>query len=222
MFTTGKLREKIFHFLTWLTQGSSYLVPSAYAVMHRMHHEHSDTEEDPHSPHFFKDVFGMMMHTKEIYQGFVNGKLTAASKFCHDLPQWTKFDKFADHIITRVSWGVLYSLVYLFVILYFDCSFFWLLLLPIHYLMGPVQGAIVNWCGHKYGYQNYNNGDKSQNTSPVGLFLMGELFQNNHHKFPTSINFAKRWFEVDITFLALKVLHWMRIIKIIPIQKNVE
>ena len=52
MYTTGRKREKTFYFLTWLTQGSSFLVPRAYAVMHRMHHEYSDTEKDPHSPQF--------------------------------------------------------------------------------------------------------------------------------------------------------------------------
>ena len=67
MFTTGKIREKIFHVLTWMSQGSSYLVPRAYAVMHRMHHDFSDTAQDPHSPHFFKDVFSMMIKTKGIY-----------------------------------------------------------------------------------------------------------------------------------------------------------
>ena len=64
-----------FIFLTWFTQGSSFLVPRAYAVMHRMHHEYSDTEQDPHSPHFFKDVWHMMLHTAKIYQAFITGKI---------------------------------------------------------------------------------------------------------------------------------------------------
>ena len=29
------------------------------------------------------------------------------------------------------------------------------LLLPVHFLMGPFHGAIVNWAGHKYGYRNF-------------------------------------------------------------------
>ena len=215
MFTTGKVREKIFHLLTWMTQGSSYLVPKAYAVMHRMHHAHSDTEEDPHSPHFFKDVIGMMRHTGKIYNDFVEGKRTAASEFCQDLPEWTKFEKFGSHNITRVAWGVLYSVIYLLIINHFNLSYFWLLLLPIHYLMGPVQGAIVNWCGHKYGYQNFDNGDHSHNTGPFGVFLLGELFQNNHHKFPQAANFAKKWFEFDVTYIVMMGLHKLRIIRLV-------
>ena len=215
MFTTGQFREKMLHILTWLTQGSSYLVPRAYAVMHRLHHVHSDTAHDPHSPHFFKDVIGMMLHTRDIYNDFVRGKLTAASEYCHDLPIWTGFERFADHSITRLSWVAAYIAVYAAMIYYLDLSFLWFALLPIHFLMGPVQGAIVNWCGHKYGYQNYDNGDHSHNSEPIGLFLLGELYQNNHHKFPTAANFAKKWFEWDPTYTVMLVLHRLRIIQLV-------
>jgi len=60
MYTTTKTREKFFYLSTWLVQGSSFLVPRAYGVMHRMRHVYSDTEKDPHSPHFFKDIYQMM------------------------------------------------------------------------------------------------------------------------------------------------------------------
>ncbi len=73
MYDTSKGWERVFYFCTWFFQGSSYLIPRAYGVMHRMHHEYSDTEHDPHSPHFFKDVWHMMTHTREIYAGFVTG-----------------------------------------------------------------------------------------------------------------------------------------------------
>ncbi len=214
MFTMGPVREKIFFIFTWMSQGSSYLVPRAYAVMHRMHHDFSDTEKDPHSPHFFKDVISMMLKTKEIYTGFVTGKLTAAYKYCQDLPVWEKFEKFAGSSYTRLAWGALYTAFYLLIIIKFDLSYFWLLLLPIHYLMGPIHGAIVNWCGHKYGYSNFDNHDKSKNSEPIGFLLMGELFQNNHHKYPTSANFAKRWFEFDPTYVILVMMHYTGIIRL--------
>jgi stearoyl-CoA desaturase (Delta-9 desaturase) len=80
--------------------------------------------------------------------------------------------------------------------------------------MGPLHGAIVNWCGHKYGYQNFNNGDHSKNSVPVDVFLMGELMQNNHHKAPSRVNFARRWFEIDPGYLILKLITVMGIIKV--------
>ena len=217
MYTTGKKREKIFYFLTWFTQGSSFLVPRAYAVMHRMHHVFSDTEKDPHSPHFFKDVVGMMMHTKKIYHGFLTNKLTVEKEFTKDyLPIWQRLDRFGDRNWVRIMFIIAYTAFYV----YFAPSAWWFLLLPIHFLMGPVQGAIVNWCGHKYGYANYKNGDHSKNSEPWGIFLMGELFQNNHHKYGTSANFAKKWFEWDPTYTIMVLMHHMRIIKLKPVKSK--
>ena len=89
----------------------------------------------------------------------------------------------------------------------------WYLLLPVHFLMGPIQGALVNWCGHKYGYANYNNGDHSKNTEPFGILLMGELFQNNHHKFRNNVNFAKRWFELDPAYQVMRLMNAVGIIR---------
>ena len=218
MYTMHPVTEKAFHFLTWFFQGSSFLPPRAYAVMHRMHHEYSDTGEDPHSPHFFKDVVGMMMHTRVIYQGFLYGRLTPESRFCHDLPSWPAMDRIGNHPLVRITWGLLYSSLYVFLISRFDLSWFWMLLLPIHYFMGPIQGAIVNWCVHKYGYQNFDNGDHSKNSEVWGFALLGELFQNNHHKFPQSANFAQKWFELDPTYITLKIMSRFRIIRLVPVR----
>jgi stearoyl-CoA desaturase (Delta-9 desaturase) len=81
--------------------------------------------------------------------------------------------------------------------------------------MGPIQGALVNWCGHKYGYVNYDTRDRSRNTVNLDFLLMGELFQNNHHKFPSRANFAVKWFEFDPTYPLLRLLQSMRIIRLI-------
>ena len=40
---------------------------------------------------------------------------------------------------------------------------------PVHWIMGPMHGAIVNWCGHRYGYRNFEIDDDSRNTLPVRL-----------------------------------------------------
>ena len=85
-------------------------------------------------------------------------------------------------------------------------------LLPIHYVMGPVHGAIVNWCGHKYGYRNFENGDDSRNTLPFDFLTAGELFQNNHHKFGMSPNFAVRRFELDPSYQVMRLFAALGII----------
>ena len=211
MYTASKGWERVFYFSTWFFQGSSYLVPRAYGVMHRMHHEYSDTEHDPHSPHFFKDVWTMMVQTRKLYNSFLTRKNVPDAKFMEEpLPEWHSLDRFGDHIVTRVIFGLSYIAFYVA----FAPSWIWFLLLPIHFLMGPVQGAIVNWCGHKYGYSNFDNHDHSRNSSPWGILLLGELFQNNHHKFKDSPNLAKKWFELDPTYPVMKLMNFVGIIKL--------
>lgn len=214
MYSTTKNWEKVFYFSTWFVQGSSYLVPRAYGVMHRMHHTYSDTEKDPHSPLFFKDIWHMMKHTAAIYHSFATGVNKPDDEFVKEyLPTWPLLDKIGHSNITRILFGAAYISVYII----FAPNAWWFLLLPIHFLMGPVQGAIVNWFGHKYGYSNYNNGDHSKNSSPFGIILMGELFQNNHHHAKNNANFARKWFEFDVTFLIMKTMHKLKIIRLTPL-----
>src|SRR5690606_15166609 len=121
-------------------------------------------------------------------------------------------DKIGDAWPSRIAWGLIYIAIYV----YFVNADQWylFLLLPIHFLMGPIHGAIVNWSGHKYGYSNFDNNDKSKNSLIVDFVMGGELFQNNHHKHADSANFAKKWFEIDPTYPVIKVLHILRIIRL--------
>jgi stearoyl-CoA desaturase (delta-9 desaturase) len=86
--------------------------------------------------------------------------------------------------------------------------------------MGPIQGAIVNWCGHKYGYSNFNNADHSKNTGPFGFVLLGELFQNNHHHAKGDANFAKKWFEVDLTYQIMRIFNFAGIIRLNKVNQS--
>ncbi len=202
--------EKFFYLILLISQGSSFLNPRAYAILHRMHHAYSDTEKDPHSPHFFKDVFGMMIATKNMYMDYLKHKIEPEPAFRGNYPEWPLIDRIGDSWIWRISCGLFYIGFYIAF-----AEYWWMfILLPIHFLMGPLHGAIVNWCGHKYGYSNHDNEDHSKNSLPWDFLLMGELFQNNHHKKPNSPNFATKWWEFDPTYPVMKVLHWMRIIRI--------
>ncbi|RXK83083.1 fatty acid desaturase [Filimonas effusa] len=215
LYTTHKNWERFFYFSTWLTQGSSFLVPRAYGVLHRMHHEYSDTEKDPHSPHFFKDIWQMMWHTAKVFTQIRTGEKQPEPQFTKEyLPKWDLLDRWGNTLLVRLVFMAAYTTIYII----FAPNYWWFLLLPIHFLMGPIQGAVVNWCGHKYGYSNYSNGDHSRNSTPWGVLLMGELFQNNHHYEKNSANFAMKWFEFDTTYLIMRVLNKVRIIKLIPLE----
>ncbi|CAH0170605.1 hypothetical protein SRABI27_01016 [Pedobacter sp. Bi27] len=210
MFKMELFWERFFYLILLISQGSSFLNPRAYAILHRMHHAYSDTEKDPHSPHFFKDVFGMMVATKNMYMNYLQFKIQPEPAFQGNYPEWPIVDKIGNSWAWRIACGLFYIGFYVAF-----ANHWWLfILLPIHFLMGPLHGAIVNWCGHKYGYSNHDNDDHSKNSLPWDFLLMGELFQNNHHKKPNSPNFATKWWEFDPTYPVMKVLHWMRIIKI--------
>jgi len=214
--------EKYFYTLTWISQGSSYLSPRAYALLHRMHHAYSDTEKDPHSPHHTENLFTMMWKTKDIYNDFVYNRVQPDPKFDRNYPVWPRLEKIADTWFSRIAWGTFYVLVYIAAYVYLDMPWYLFFLLPIHFLMGPIHGAIVNWSGHKYGYSNFDNHDKSKNSLIFDFFMLGELFQNNHHKLPNRVNFGAKWYEVDPVYPIIKFLHWVRIIRLKVIGSNIK
>jgi stearoyl-CoA desaturase (Delta-9 desaturase) len=210
MFTTSKVWERVFYLLAYLFEGASFLNPRAYALMHRAHHAFSDTEQDPHSPHFFVDVYQMMKATIITFGDYVKRIKDPEAQFPGHYPEWPLVDRMGSSLLSRLLFGAAYAAFYIF----FAAHWWLFLLLPIHFMMGPIHGAIVNWCGHKYGYSNFDNKDKSKNTTPFDFLMLGELFQNNHHKHPNSANFAKRWFEIDPVYPVMKLMHWLGIIKI--------
>jgi stearoyl-CoA desaturase (Delta-9 desaturase) len=214
MFKMSYGWERFFYFLTFLLQGSSYLNPRAYAILHREHHAFSDTPRDPHSPHIYPNLFTMMTVTLKRYKGFQMRRIEPEARFDGATPEWPWIDEFGRSWTSHLLFGTAYTLVYIA----FAPSWHWFLLLPIHYLMGPIHGAIVNWCGHKYGYRNFETTreDKSRNTLIFDFVTLGELFQNNHHKFAMSPNFAARWFEVDPSYPAIKAMAWLGIIELRP------
>ena len=153
MFTMSKGWERFFHLLTFVAQGSSYLNPRAYAILHREHHAYSDTPKDPHSPHLYPNLFTMMRHTLTRYQALqpqhdrARGALRPAQRrsgrrstasVAAGRRTWRSWRLYTGVLRrVRAALGVLPAL-------------------PVHFLMGPIHGAIVNWCGHKYGYRNFD------------------------------------------------------------------
>ena len=202
MFRLSRFWERTFHLVTYVLQGSSYLVPSAYAYLHRAHHAYSDTDKDPHTPHRFENVFTMMWETKKQYSALVQGALPE-ERFRGHVPNWPALDRLGDSNWSRLGWGVAYTLVYIA----FAPHWAFFLLLPAHYMMGPIHGAIVNWAGHKYGYRNFDTRDKSRNVIPWDVVTLGELFQNNHHRHAQSAKFAQRAFEWDPAYGFIRALN---------------
>jgi stearoyl-CoA desaturase (delta-9 desaturase) len=213
MFTMSKTTEKIFIFLSWFTQGSSYLSPYSYGILHRLHHAYADTEKDPHSPKYDKNIWAMMWRTKVIYMDILNDRYPVEAKFKKDLPHWPAFERFADSWFSRIAWGTLYVLFYIA----FATHWWMFLLLPIHFLMGPFHGAIINWFAHTIGSIRFKMNDTSRNLFPVDFLMLGESYHNNHHSHPGRANFGIKWYEIAPVYPFIRLFHWMRIIKLKPI-----
>lgn len=210
MFMMSKKTEKVFFVLTWVMQGSSYLSPYAYGVLHRLHHSFTDTKDDPHSPSYTKGLFALMWKTKKIYTDIDTGKHDVDPKFAKNIPEWKIFDRFAHSRVSRIGWIIVYFIFYAF----FATQWWMWLLFPITCLTGPVHGAIINYFAHKYGYRNFKTPDTSKNFLPVDILMLGESYHNNHHKLMARPNFGVRWFEIDPVYLIIKFLSWVKIIKL--------
>lgn len=210
-FTMSKTTEKVFYVLTWLFQGSNYLSPYGYGVMHRMHHAYADTPDDPHSPKYDESIFKMMWKTKTIYSGIASKVTKVDKRFTDGVPDWYVFDKLARTKVSRVMWGLLYFSVY-----WNFATVWWLwLLFPLQLALSPIHGAIINWFAHKYGYRNFEVGDTSRNFLPVDFLMMGESYHNNHHKNGSSANFGGiRWHELDPTYIIIKILDKVGVIEL--------
>ena len=208
MFKMNKFWEKVFFFFTFIFQGSSFLNPAAYAIMHRRHHSFTDTEKDPHSPLFIKNIILFNIVTAKRYRELVEninqGKIKEKN-----LPRWPFLEKLGESLLIRA----LFILIYFSFYYSFTTASWQYIFLPINIFMGPLHGFIVNWFGHKTGYRNFPElEDNSKNSLPMDFLMMGELYQNNHHKKPNDINFAVRLFELDFGFLISALLKKIRII----------
>lgn len=209
-FTMSRRWERFFFIFTYITQGSHYLSPRAYAIMHRIHHAHTDTEQDPHSPNFSSNIFSMMLRTRKIYNDIFQGHQQVDAKFTKNLPEWPKFDRWANSYLSRILWIAAYVTFFVF----YATSPWLYLLLPVIIVLAAFHGAIINWFAHKFGYRNFRLNNTSENLFSVDVLMLGESYHNNHHKRPSAVNFGVRWHEIDPVYPIILLLHKLGVIKI--------
>jgi len=189
-----RLRRFVVRTGNWVTG----IDPKGWACMHRLHHLHSDTRLDPHSPSN-EGVLGVFFKQHRSLERVLAGLLT-------NHPRYTSVVSDLDFPVhwlnrKRMWWLPLaiYSLVAVSLGLITGA---WLL--AVAFLFGmmthPVQGWMVNSFGHRFGYRNFDLADDSRNNTMVAWLVVGEGYQNNHHADPSAAKFSKRWFEVDMGY----------------------
>ena len=202
--------EKFFYIFTFLTQGSSYMSARTYGLLHRLHHAYTDTEDDPHSPTFSKHAIDLMNQTRKKYADIYNRKTVVEEKFTKNLPDWPAFDRFAHPWFTRLLWVAAYTAFYF----YFATAPWQFIFLPLSIIIGPLHGGIINWFAHKYGHTNFAMNNTSKNLFYIDVLMLGEAYHNNHHKFPSSINFGVKRNEIDPIYFIILLFNKLGIIRL--------
>jgi stearoyl-CoA desaturase (delta-9 desaturase) len=202
-FRTSRTMQFVFAILgnTAMQRG-----PLWWAAHHRYHHRHSDTPEDVHSPihgGFWRSHIGWI---------FCRRNTRTDEAFVKDLmryPELVLLNKF-DWVVPLLTAAAMYMLGY------------WLATAAPHYgadakqilVWGFVISTValfhatftINSLAHIWGRRRYETPDGSRNNLVLSLLTLGEGWHNNHHRFPGRAKQGIAWWEIDITYLLLRVL----------------
>lgn len=64
----------------------------------------------------------------------------------------------------------------------------------------------INSVAHRWGSRRFDTPDDSRNNFVLAIITLGEGWHNNHHKFMYACRQGLRWWEVDVTYYAIKML----------------
>lgn len=193
----------VFRFWLWLTTG---MKTKEWVAVHRKHHAHCETPEDPHSP----KIYGIW---NVLFKGMLLYKRAAAdSETLLRYGKGTPDDALEERLYVRHPWlgiGIMATLeVFLF-------GLSGLLVLAIQLIWIPFWAAgVINGVGHFAGYRTHDTPDMSTNIVPFGIVIGGEELHNNHHAFPASAKFSLRWYECDIAWGYIRVLAFLGLLSV--------
>ncbi|MBW4435259.1 MAG: fatty acid desaturase [Pelatocladus maniniholoensis HA4357-MV3] len=72
---------------------------------------------------------------------------------------------------------------------------------------------LINSASHLRGYRHFQVNDNSRNLWWAALLTYGEGWHNNHHAYPNVAKAGLKWWEVDITWWAIKTLQTLGLAK---------
>ena len=186
------------------------MVTKQWVAIHRKHHQYSDLNGDPHSPIvygikniFFRGVYYYYLAAKDAKMIVSYGRDTVNDWIERKI--YTPYHSYGILIMLLVNvclFGTIGLLIWIIQMLWIP---FW-------------AAGVINGIGHYYGYRNGTTRDNSKNIFPLGILIGGEELHNNHHLNPASHKLSRRWFELDIGYVYLKILVFCRLAKI----KNVD
>ncbi len=188
--------------------------PARWVAVHRRHHEHSDQQDDPHSPlvnFFWGHVGWMLVENRDLE------RLEIYSRYAKDIlrdPFYRRLESLLYPTIIVASWALFFLAGLTWVLLtggvLADAVQFGLSLLVWGVFVRTVFVWHITWSvnslAHLWGYRNYETTDDSRNSWFVALIAAGEGWHNNHHADPRSASHGHRWWEIDATFMIVQLL----------------
>ncbi len=72
---------------------------------------------------------------------------------------------------------------------------------------------VINSLAHVLGRRRYPTSDASRNSLVLALVTFGEGWHNNHHYFPGSANQGFFWWELDVSYYALRALAVLGVVR---------
>jgi stearoyl-CoA desaturase (delta-9 desaturase) len=203
LLTHGSLQtyRPVRWFFAWLGGMAGEGPATMWVAVHRQHHHFSDQEGDPHTPHDGAWWSHMLWLAPD--RGSENNRRTIQ----HYAPDLYKDPVMRFLDTTFLLWhfvlaGVLFAAGYFGWNAAMGWSFvFWGVFVRMIYVLHVTW--FVNSASHMWGYRNYKTTDDSRNCWWVGLLAFGEGWHNNHHAYQRMARHGHRWWEFDITYLAI-------------------
>jgi len=185
--------------------------PLTYWVsVHRRHHELSDREGDPHSPHLAGDGFGGALRGLwHAHYGWSLGYgMPNAMHYCPDLVRVPYLQAVSKQYRRWVLIGLLLPTVVGGLVTWSWTGALGGLLwggLVRMFVSSNSTWALNSIC-HRFGARPHESRDHSANNAWLALPTLGESWHNNHHAFPTSAAHGLGWKQVDLNYLFIASL----------------
>jgi fatty-acid desaturase len=183
--------------------------PIFWVATHRVHHSRSDQPGDPHSPRdgaFWSHMGWILLGESK------HADTRAMAKYTPDLARHRFYVWLNNyHWLPMVALGiVLLAIGGLPLMLWGTC---------LRVVVGLHATWLVNSASHLWGSRRFQTGDDSRNNWWVALLTFGEGWHNNHHAHPTSARHGLAWYELDISWITLHVLRFLRLAKNVRVAK---
>lgn len=175
--------------------------PITWVATHRIHHANSDRKGDPHTVRR-----GLSWaHVSWLFRRNVSVPTEAEKRhYCPDL--------YADNFYVVLGKLHLPLQIMLAAVLFAIGGWGFVVWGVFARLVFTYHTTwLVNSAAHSTGYRTYRTTDRSTNSWWVALVSFGEGWHNNHHAFPFSARHGMAWWELDLTWVHIKILAAMHL-----------